>query len=96
MTLVVKSLGVAPHDTIDMVKSKIQDLLCIPLDQQALVCAGMVLQDGQRSLSAYGIQLESTLHLVHVEEGVEKGKRVRVREGRWMVLSACVQVGKSP
>ena len=63
-------LNVENSDTIGSVKEKIEMKLSIPIDQQALIFKGKILEN-DKTLVDYGIEKESTLHVAVKEKKIK-------------------------
>lgn len=74
------TLDVRPSDSVTKLKTLIQDKEGIPADQQRLIFGGKQLEEGC-AVSDYGIQEESTIHLVLCLDGGMRGAHKLARRG---------------
>ena len=58
------TIEVDPNDTIEALKSKIDDKLNIPVDNQRLIYGTLQLEDNRKTIEDYGIERDATIHLV--------------------------------
>ncbi len=79
------TLSVVPNDSIQNLKEKIMDEVGIPVDQQRLTFDNEILEDA-RSLSAYNILRDSTLHLISINCGTDMQIHVETPTGLCITL----------
>jgi len=69
-------LDVEPNESINSLKAKIQEKEDIPKDQQRLVYAGRILENG-KNLQDYNIQKESAINLIF--QKIRKGRQIFIK-----------------
>ena len=95
------TLDVAPSDTIESVRQKLQNKAegeaKLPLDQQRLTFGGKQLEDG-RTILDYNLQKESTLHLLlRLQGGSPKGTWLaKMLEGLFSDPALDPALGRAP
>jgi ubiquitin C len=75
------TLDVQPDDTIDDIKTRVEEKEDIPKDQQRLTFEGQLLDEDDKTLRDYGVKHESTLNLEPMQINVKTpdGKTIPVQ-----------------